>query len=55
MFERIGCNSEEYTRDLGENFVISQKNLIFKILVKFKRYRRIKHDCIFRSHRKKNK
>jgi len=20
MFTRIGCNSEEYTRDLGENF-----------------------------------
>ena len=22
MFERIGCNSDEYTRDLGEDFVI---------------------------------
>jgi hypothetical protein len=27
MFDRIGCNSEEYTKDLGEEFV--KKNLIF--------------------------
>jgi len=55
MFDRIGCNSQEYTRELGEDIVFLTPTLTPTPKELHEGYRGEQYDLFFGYNRKKNK